>query len=116
MKHFISKPPNDVFFVATVWKMVFQELELQQIRIIHVWSDGGPKHFKLSAHLYFWWLQLTQGLSLQVTLNFFEVTNIFVSKKKFMISRHIMATMHVMLQLHTAKMQEKNMNLRLTNW
>jgi hypothetical protein len=71
--HFISDLPNGVSFVVTVWKEMLHHLQHQNITDIQIWSDGGPKHFNLSSHLYFWWQQVKSGLLFNITYNFFEV-------------------------------------------
>ena len=55
MLHFIAPEgvKNDVRFSMHVWQLLqFNEQVMNAERLI-VWSDNGPKHFKLSAYLFY---------------------------------------------------------------
>jgi hypothetical protein len=52
-KHFVGEKgdKNDIKFVAGAWKQLLQEGWFDKPSKILIWSDGGPKHFKISANL-----------------------------------------------------------------
>jgi hypothetical protein len=54
-KHFIGKleNKNDISFVVGAWKILLEENTFQSITIVNIWSDGGPKHFKISSNINF---------------------------------------------------------------
>jgi len=43
---------NDVNFVAGVWQHLMTQYYFTAIRTIHIWSDGGPHHFIVSAKMW----------------------------------------------------------------
>lgn len=54
-RHFVgsSTDKNDVSFVVGCWKVVMEEKRLDRMESVKIWSDGGPKHFKISANIRF---------------------------------------------------------------
>jgi hypothetical protein len=43
---------NDLYFVVTVWlEYLLPLIDEHQWKSIEIWTDGGPKHFKLSGLL-----------------------------------------------------------------
>jgi hypothetical protein len=53
---------NDVNFVAGVWQDLMAHDYFTGIRTIHIWSDGGPHHFRVSANMWIF-TQLQQHFS-----------------------------------------------------
>jgi hypothetical protein len=53
--HFIGSPTekNDVHFVTHVWKKLEEKGYFNGINKIYLWTDGGPKHFKLTGNINF---------------------------------------------------------------
>ena len=52
--HFVGKKgdSNGVNFVAGCWKrLLIEENWFRSSKKVLIWSDGGPKHFKVSANL-----------------------------------------------------------------
>jgi hypothetical protein len=51
--HFVENKgeTNGVHFVADCWKQLLKEKWFKSPTKIIIWSDGGPKHFKVSANL-----------------------------------------------------------------
>ena len=51
--HFVGNKgeTNGVHFVAGCWKQLLKEKWFKSPTKIIIWSDGGPKHFKVSANL-----------------------------------------------------------------
>ena len=69
--HFLCEHPNDINFVASAWTSFIDEIiERFHPTEISIWSDRGPKHFKISKHMAFWW-QTSTTLNLQIAYNFF---------------------------------------------
>jgi len=54
-RHFIgnSDQKNNISFVIGCWMVLLEEKRLDNITNINIWSDGGPKHFKISANIRF---------------------------------------------------------------
>ena len=72
--HFVapsSETKNDCRFVFATWKKFIQEEELDKIPFWFVFSDGGPKHFKLTATVNFFGF-LQNLLNVNIEYNFFE--------------------------------------------
>lgn len=78
---------------------MFQILQNNNITDLQIWSDGGPKHFKLSPHLYYWWKEIKAGLPFDVTYNFFEVC-FSIKLLLTLLYRHTMAIVFVMPLQH----------------
>jgi len=53
--HFVGEPEekNDCHFVFWVWNFFYESKLFQDIDKIFLWSDGGPKHFKLTGFINF---------------------------------------------------------------
>jgi len=53
--HFVGekKTKNNVDFVISAWETLRKDKVLEGIQHLHIWSDGGPKHFKMSANIYY---------------------------------------------------------------
>jgi len=63
---------NDIFFVIAVWEHIFKNnLIPQHITTIHIWSDGGPKHFKITACMYYFSL-LAHRFKKTITYHFYQ--------------------------------------------
>ena len=60
---------NNVDFVISTWEHLKLDKSLLNINKIHMWSDGGPKHFKLSASMFYFSL-FSQHIN--TTYHFFE--------------------------------------------
>ena len=54
-KHFIGQvgDKNDISFVVGAWLSLFKSNWFNGASTVKVWSDGGPKHFKISANMKF---------------------------------------------------------------
>ena len=63
-----KKTKNNVDFVISAWKKLKEDKILEKIDNIHIWSDGGPKHFTMSANIYYCFIFST---FMQVTYYFF---------------------------------------------
>ncbi len=52
-RHFVGQKgdKNDIRFVAGCWKQLLEEHWFNLASRVLIWSDGGPKHFKISANL-----------------------------------------------------------------
>ena len=52
-RHFVGQKgdKNDIKFVAGCWKQLLEEHWFNTPSKVLIWSDGGPKHFKISANL-----------------------------------------------------------------
>jgi hypothetical protein len=52
-KYFIGKSENknNISFVVGAWKILLEENTFQSIITVNIWSDGGPKHFKISSNV-----------------------------------------------------------------
>ena len=53
--HFVGKigTKNDISFVVGSWMVLLQSNWFDGIEDIYIWSDGGPKHFKISSNMKF---------------------------------------------------------------
>lgn len=72
--HFIGEQDdkNDVYFVIAVWEQLLREKVIgDNIKKIDVWSDGGPKHFKIKECMYYF-STIKQTYNKQITYNFYE--------------------------------------------
>lgn len=73
-QHFVAKSPavkNDVTFVMRTWTYLMASHFFDGFDRIIIWSDGGPKHFKVTATInFFGWLQHRFGK--KIIYNFFE--------------------------------------------
>ena len=54
-KHFIGQvgDKNDISFVAGAWLSLIKSNWFNGVKTVKIWSDGGPKHFKISANMKF---------------------------------------------------------------
>jgi hypothetical protein len=54
-RHFVGKSAqkNNISFVVGAWKILIEEQTFAQYNTVNIWSDGGPKHFKISANMRF---------------------------------------------------------------
>jgi hypothetical protein len=54
-RYFVGKSENknDISFVVGAWKVLLEENTFQSITTVNIWSDGGPKHFKISSNMKF---------------------------------------------------------------
>jgi hypothetical protein len=54
-RHFVgnSSDKNDISFVVGCWKILLEEDKFNGMEMVKIWSDGGPKHFKISANIKF---------------------------------------------------------------
>ena len=71
--HFIapySNIKNDIRFVIQAWIQLFN-LKVLSHKEIEIWSDGGPKHFKISSCMYFFSLLNSLLPSTEIYYNFF---------------------------------------------
>jgi hypothetical protein len=52
-RHFVGEKgdKNTINFVAECWKQLLEENWFDTPSKVLIWSDGGPKHFKISANL-----------------------------------------------------------------
>jgi hypothetical protein len=52
-RHFVGEKgdKNTINFVAGCWKQLLEETWFDFPSTVLIWSDGGPKHFKISANL-----------------------------------------------------------------
>lgn len=62
---------HDILFVDEAWKLVFREAGLLSSRFIEIWSDGGPKHFKITSNLCMWLKIQMQLEQCDIRYNFF---------------------------------------------
>lgn len=72
--HFVARSTdqkNDVNFVIAAWKKMAQEEFFNRFDSIYIFSDGGPKHFKVTGNLAFFAV-LQQQLNKNITYCFFE--------------------------------------------
>ena len=66
-----STTKNDCLFVLRVWREMAMQGLFEGFTKIHIFSDGGPKHFKMSATMSFFGL-LKKHLNVDVYYHFFE--------------------------------------------
>jgi cell division protein FtsB len=54
-RHFVGRTAdkNDISFVVGCWKILLEEHRFENMETVSIWSDGGPKHFKISANIRF---------------------------------------------------------------
>jgi len=54
-RHFVGEVgnKNDISFVVGCWKILLEEKRFFGMDNVNIWSDGGPKHFKISANIRF---------------------------------------------------------------
>jgi hypothetical protein len=65
-----SDDKNDIKFVVAAWiQMVLQGI-FEPYKSIEIWSDGGPKHFKITASIVFFGT-LQNYFNKKITYNFF---------------------------------------------
>jgi hypothetical protein len=72
-EHFIGSTPgekNEVYCVSSVWQIIFTYSCFNECKKLIIWSDGGPKHFKLTANLYFFSI-CSQQLKFEIEYHFF---------------------------------------------
>lgn len=63
---------NDVYFVITVWEHLMRDGVIgDEIKHIEVWSDGGPKHFKMKECMYYF-STIKQKYNKTITYNFYQ--------------------------------------------
>ena len=56
-EHFIAQTSdntNDKQFVFGVWQQILEKRLLDGISVLEIWTDGGPKHFKIRSVLHFY--------------------------------------------------------------
>jgi hypothetical protein len=41
------------FFAVGCWKILLEEKRFGGMETVNIWSDNGPKHFKISANIRF---------------------------------------------------------------
>lgn len=72
--HFVAESSdisNDIVFVICCWEILAGSILLDDYEQIDIWSDGGPKHFKISACMqYFSQLQTLRSTQ-KIVYNFF---------------------------------------------
>lgn len=66
-----SSTKNDVWFVISVWKKMFESDFFKGIKNIYIYSDGGPKHFKVTSCISFF-CALQQKYLVNISYNFYE--------------------------------------------
>ena len=74
--HFIADDEkNNIYFVFAVWEYILGSTKIQQattpVKNIVVWSDGGPKHFKVSDTL-FYFSTIKKRYNINISYNFYE--------------------------------------------
>ncbi len=54
-RHFVGNTTdkNNISFVVGCWKILLEEHRFENMEIVSIWSDGGPKHFKISSNIRF---------------------------------------------------------------
>jgi len=70
--HFLGqkREKNDVHFTLWVWRYLQQNNYFLGTSSIELWTDGGPKHFKTSSHIYFL-SHFQADIAIPFTYNFF---------------------------------------------
>jgi len=74
-RHFIAPndaTKNDIRFVIAAWEQLLQEGWFTNTSTVHIWSDGGPKHFKITANMYYMSYLAERFVQLTFIYNFFE--------------------------------------------
>jgi len=71
--HYLLPPgvKNDILAVIACHRLFFKEPLVQQANELSFWSDGWPKHFKLTANLAHMWALAASMPHTKITLNFF---------------------------------------------
>jgi hypothetical protein len=70
--HWIAnQEKNDLYFVVGVWEYLLSNKLLGNIKHIEIWSDGGNKHFKYSATMYYF-STIKERYNISITYNFYE--------------------------------------------
>jgi len=75
--HFVaptSQTKNDFSFVCAVWKKLISDGYFAGKTKLVIYSDGGPKHFKITANMTFFAAVQTK-LGIPVEYNFFEANH-----------------------------------------
>lgn len=63
---------NDIVFVRAVLNHLKTKVLTSKYKLISIWTDGGPKHFKITAlQRYFLILQKTLGTNTKIRYNYF---------------------------------------------
>ncbi len=54
-EHFVGKIgiKNDISFVVGAWMALFETNWFKKVEDVKIWSNGGPKHFKISSNMKF---------------------------------------------------------------
>lgn len=54
-RHFVGRTgdKNNISFVIGAWLTLLESNWLKDMDIVKIWSDGGPKHFKISSNMRF---------------------------------------------------------------
>ena len=94
--HLVGKPGdvNNISFVAGCWGSLIEKGFLSNMDTIKVWSDNGPKHFKISANLRVFQAIQKARPNQDWVLNFFpgRITSLY-----YLLIKNITVTMSVML-------------------
>ena len=72
--HFVGgqKDKNDIFFVIAVWEhLLTNNFIPSHLTKLHIWSDGGPKHFKIKECMYYF-STIKQKHNKTITYHFYE--------------------------------------------
>ena len=73
--HYVGEPgqKNDFHFVKGCWIDLLDNMTLYANSNLHIWSDGGRKHFKQSGHLRFWGelQQALKPMNITIQYNFY---------------------------------------------
>ena len=72
-RHFVGQigDKNDISFVVGAWLALFKSNWFNGAKVVKIWSDGGPKHFKISANMKFF-LAIQQSIpTVKWIYNFF---------------------------------------------
>ena len=62
---------NDIDFVKAAWNHFIDLAAIKGFKTFNIWSDGGPKHFKIAENIRFFY-QLAINKSKKIFYNFFE--------------------------------------------
>lgn len=66
-----TKSPNDIRFVDEAWFLLLRREPFLHATSIEIWSDGGPKHYKISTNMYLWSSVQAQRPSCAIKYDFF---------------------------------------------
>jgi hypothetical protein len=71
--HFVGNVniKNDISFVIGAWMALFDTNWFNNVDDVKIWSDGGPKHFKISSNMKFLLAIQQKKLNIQWEYNFF---------------------------------------------